>query len=392
MAPEAFRQEKQGRTPAPHGVLPRGRGLDVAALARLFDDATNSYKHLFFRALLDEFREGGFEARVFPLSRLAVGMLAAAWYPCRIHHLLLGVQDKVATALAAVDFVEDGLPPAAKVRQALLAKAPDVGGLIRFVPYRLIAPFFAADLRGVPDHLKNERIRQCADLVFGTIRPLYRFVEGAAIEMHPDWAEYIAANFAIVSGWAERRWIAYLQSRNPLAPSVSEKIAPPVVRASLTFQTSYWKRAIAAMPEPPRCIYSGITLTSDAFALDHFLPWSFVCHDALWNLVPVVPAANSAKGARLPHNQYVAGLVDIQHRGLDAAKTVLTRTDWEMATAPFLGDLRLDPGDLLKSDKLATAYAGTLEPQLAIARAVGFEADWRFPRMTSEAKDHPAEA
>lgn len=33
-------------------ILPVRRGLDVGALARLFDDATNSYKHLFFRALL----------------------------------------------------------------------------------------------------------------------------------------------------------------------------------------------------------------------------------------------------------------------------------------------------------------------------------------------------
>lgn len=69
------------------------RGLDVAALARLFDDATNSYKHLFFRAILDEFRGGGFTNRAFSLARLAAGMLAAAWYPCRVHRLSLGVQD-----------------------------------------------------------------------------------------------------------------------------------------------------------------------------------------------------------------------------------------------------------------------------------------------------------
>ncbi len=209
------------QTPDQQAVLPAAVGLDVGVLARLFDDATNSYKHLFFRALLDEFREGGFENRVFPLSRLAVGMLAAAWYPCRVHRLSLGVQDKVADALSRVDFIEDGLPPAAKVRQALLDKSPTVGDLMRFVPYRLVAPFFAQDLKGIPDHRKNARIRQSADMVFRTVRPLYRFVEDDRIELHPDWAAYIAENFAIVSGWAQRRWIAYLQSRNPLAPAAS---------------------------------------------------------------------------------------------------------------------------------------------------------------------------
>jgi hypothetical protein len=226
-------------TPDQCGVLPAGLGLDVGALARLFDDATNAYKHLLFRALLEEFREGGFQTSIFPLSRLASGMLAAAWYPCRVHRLSLGVQDQVAKVLGAVDFIGEGLPPAAKVRQEMLAKSPDVGDLLRFVPCRLIAPFFAQDLKGVPDHRRNARIRQCADMVFWTVRLLYRFAGVDAIELHPDWAAYIAGNFAIVSGWAERRWIAYLQSRNPLAPAVSEKIAPPASRAPLTFQTSY---------------------------------------------------------------------------------------------------------------------------------------------------------
>ena len=34
--------------------------------------------------------------------------------------------------------------------------------------------------------------------------------------------------------------------------------------------------------------------------------------------------------------------------------------------------------DLLKTNSLAAAYASTLEPQLAIAKAIGFEADWTF--------------
>ena len=230
----------------------------------------------------------------------------------------------------------------------------------------------------MPDHRKNERIRQCADIVFWTVRPLYRFVDDGRIELHPDWAAYLAGNFAIVSGWAERRWIAYLQSRNPLAPAVSEKIAPPAARAPLTFQTWDWRRTIAEMPEPPTCIYSGAHLGPDSFALDHFLPWTFVCHDALWNLVPVLPEANSAKGARLPDPAYVDGLVALQHKGLVASEKRLPSKDWETASAIFLGDLHIASDDLLKADRLAAAYASTLVPQLAIAQAIGFEADWRF--------------
>ena len=91
-------------------------------MSRLIDYATNSYKHLFFTALLEEFRDSEFKSRVFAMSRFAIGMLAAAWYPCRVHRLSLGAQDQVAKALKQVDFIEDGLPPISKVRQALLRR------------------------------------------------------------------------------------------------------------------------------------------------------------------------------------------------------------------------------------------------------------------------------
>lgn len=42
------------------------------------NDATNFCKHLLFRAVLEEFREGAFNDRVFPLPRLAIGILTAA--------------------------------------------------------------------------------------------------------------------------------------------------------------------------------------------------------------------------------------------------------------------------------------------------------------------------
>ena len=68
----------------------------------------------------------------------------------------------------------------------------------------------------------------------------------------------------------------------------------------------------------------------------------------------------------------------LQHLGLVAASRVLSPDGWETASAAFVGDLHVAPHDLLKPDKLAAAYASTLEPQLAIARAIGFEADWKF--------------
>ena len=183
------RPQSEPPTPSGADTLPSARGLHVGALSRLFGDATNSHKHLFFAALLEEFRANAFEKRSFLLSTLAIGILAAAWRPCRVHRLSLGVQNQVAKTLEAIDFNAKAPPQPGSAEGELLAKNSRVQGLTRFVPYRLIAPFFASDLRSVSDYRKNNRIRQCANSAFATMRPLYRFVGNDEIELHPDWAD-----------------------------------------------------------------------------------------------------------------------------------------------------------------------------------------------------------
>lgn len=35
-------------------------------------------------------------------------------------------------------------------------------------------------------------------------------------------------------------------------------------------------------------------------SVDHFIPWSFVLHDQLWNLIPTFKNINSSKSNKLP--------------------------------------------------------------------------------------------
>lgn len=71
-------------------LLPDSRRPDVGALSRLFDDATTSYKHLFFQAILNGYRDRGFAGTRFTFKTLTIGMLEAAWYPSKIFRLTLG--------------------------------------------------------------------------------------------------------------------------------------------------------------------------------------------------------------------------------------------------------------------------------------------------------------
>ena len=48
-----------------------------------------------------------------------------------------------------------------------------------------------------------------------------------------------------------------------------------------------------------RCFHCGKRL-SESIHVDHFIPWSFVMNDELWNLMPMDSSLNSAKSNRLP--------------------------------------------------------------------------------------------
>uniref|UniRef100_UPI0040483A9D HNH endonuclease domain-containing protein n=1 Tax=Mariniflexile sp. TaxID=1979402 RepID=UPI0040483A9D len=52
------------------------------------------------------------------------------------------------------------------------------------------------------------------------------------------------------------------------------------------------------------CIYTGEKLIKGNYAVEHFIPYSFVSHDLIWNLIPADKSFNSSKSNRLPIKRY----------------------------------------------------------------------------------------
>lgn len=142
--------------------LPTSGGVDVGALSRLFADTTNSYKHLFFDALLSAFRDSGFIRLDFTIRELAVGMIAKAWYPIRMFRLTLGPRDQVAAVIAAMPDFNDAVIPQHRLRGAISAAMTDHQSIVRYVQYRILSTFFLEPLRGLADHIKNGIISELA--------------------------------------------------------------------------------------------------------------------------------------------------------------------------------------------------------------------------------------
>ena len=49
-----------------------------------------------------------------------------------------------------------------------------------------------------------------------------------------------------------------------------------------------------------RDVFTDEEIPREKYDVDHFVPWSFVMNDELWNLMPMDPSLNSSKSNRLP--------------------------------------------------------------------------------------------
>jgi len=320
-------------------------------------------------------------------------MLANAWFPYTFFKLSFGTQDKIAQKLDSLDLVIE--QPIIQfrdtdkklLRQAIAAQnlKDIVSYLSRYVPFRLLAPFVEGELKGVNRGRGSELEKAMPEIVdrcFETCKPLYRFdatqqKDCQAIIVHPGWAKYLEQHYAIVRGWAAWEWLNYMQKRNPTTPAIASKLFMPTKRDSLSDQTKYWKSVLTH--QPLNCIYSKRAINPDRFSLDHYLPWSFVAHDQLWNLIPTLPEVNSAKSNHIPSQDYFAQFVELQYQGLTISHAALPKDKWHRQIDNFICDFKLSSSeDLLDLQKLCNLYERELIPQVALAVNNGFSPDWQY--------------
>ena len=281
--------------------LPRSDTLAIDTFSGLFADMSESYKIFWFNGILDGVNKG---QDIQTFEQIINHMVVDAWYMVTEYHLNLGPSDALEKLIHLLQ-QDTGLPSNAKPRDILLALENNNNREIRRmksrltenVPYRLQAPFmkdFSADT-WKETVILNERINRHDSLIYCLSNE--RGLSGT-IEIKPEWMDYLYTNYAIISGWVELKMIQYLQRRNPNVPGLADKIRAPEVR-KLRKAISFWKAVVEVTPI--RNIYTDRIMTTEDLSLDHFVPWSFVAHDELWNLVPTTKAINSSKSNDLPN-------------------------------------------------------------------------------------------
>ncbi len=372
--------------------LPPQPELNIQALERTLElsNLTNSYKLYWFAALLDEINACSAE---ITFRRMAAGMISKCWYSVLQFKLSLGTLDMLHRLVhylhkkynLDIEINETDL-------KTFLLELKDeeyekcIVEFCRYVPYRLLTPFYPDQLHGKPDAQKNRIIEELSCV---NDTALYRIrSRELKIEVNYNWFEYLYCNMSIVTGWYRYRLIEYLQKRNPNTPSVIDKISPPLTR-DLGEAKKFWKTIISAVESPPpgdlgghgignresviaiKDIYTGQPVNESDMSIDHFIPWSFVLHDRLWNLTPVSKSINSRKSDLLPPlERYLDSFINLQYTALTTAINLGYKKN-KLEDYLMLGE-GIDLTANIDKSKFKELITNTITPLHRIAQNQGF--------------------
>lgn len=308
--------------------------LNIDSFIYMLDDTTECYKFYWLDALLKLFSLGKTEI-VF--DDLINQMIADAWYSVVEYHLHLGPKNasgKIMNSLERAviklsqltnipnDADRDTIILAVKENDRELHGEKDQ--LTKNVPYRMLSPFMH-EVKG------NDRIWDQKKRLIAYIEQLnkkecipYQITNGAGLKkrvvINEEWQDFFMDNFVTISGWIEVKKVRYLQGRNPGVPGIIYKLVPENNKQrKLRYVRNLWNTIIET--KPVYDIYSEKLLGLNDFDIDHFVPWSFVANDELWNLLPMDSSLNSSKSNNLPQWKYFELFAKNQYMMYESAKS-----------------------------------------------------------------------
>ncbi len=287
--------------------------LDMRCFARMLESPTQSYKFYWLEAiltLLPNKDELSFQEIIFE-------MFWEAWYTVSQYHLHLGptIEGKSENSIEhAVHIIEQDpdakLPMSREQFMALLEKnwdqiKPDVDGLIKNVPYRLLSSFM--EEIGGDDKIwyQKKRLITYIESLNERVHLPYIIVDGRGsnkkIRITPAWRQVMLDNYLVIKSWIQMKKVRFLQNRNPGVPGIIYKLEDEDNKVrKLGKVRDLWLIYEAVSGKEIYDLYSGEKIIKDKLSIDHFVPWSYITNDELWNLAPMDRGYNSSKGNHLP--------------------------------------------------------------------------------------------
>lgn len=287
--------------------------LNIEGFSYMMKDPSYCYKYYWIEAIVKLIDEGTVKCT---FDTIINEMICNAWYSVREYHIHLSgiqadgqVRDGLERAVLKLSELSNLPANASKVEiinaikayEADLKQAKDQ--LTNMVPYRALSGFFPKEDLTEADWNSARRMtayieRFNRDVEFlpytlGTSSKLKK-----EVFFNPAWIKMIQDNTVSILGWIQYEKIKWLQNNNPEVPGLVYKLSSEEKARKLNSVRKLWE-AIIPLCEV-RDVFTGEVVVSKKYDVDHFIPWSFVMNDELWNLMPMDSSLNSAKSNRLP--------------------------------------------------------------------------------------------
>ena len=287
--------------------------LDIEAFSLMMKDPSYCYKFYWLEAIVTLMSEG---VKDTTMDTIIDEMICHAWYSVREFHIHLSgiqadgrVRDGLERAVLKLTELSD-LPANAsrvEIRNAIAEHNAELKDakeqLTNMVPYRALAGFFAKSKEPVNWNSVRRMTEYIRRIDSTQIRLPYTFGDSSKLkkEVHfnEEWMRMIQDNTVNILGWVQYEKVKWLQNNNPEVPGLIYKLAPMDEKLrKLGKVRKLWEGILDV--SPVQDVFTGQPIVAKQYDVDHFIPWSFVMNDELWNLMPMDSSLNSAKSNKLP--------------------------------------------------------------------------------------------
>lgn len=302
--------------------IPESNRLPINKLAACFNNTSATYKFYWFLSILQSIESG---KEIISKRELFSRMISNAWYTVNYFKISFGKQDLIQTAIHFIN--KNELITIDENAENIFNKLKNtenketIKQLWHFdknVPHWFLSPWFPGKSTEIDSNRIKRIYLESKSFESNSIYGLHQ----DSIEINPEWIYYLTDNIRVLKDFCYWNLVIFLQSKNPNVPDIPNKIIKPPTRNNLTKQRKlFWDIVIDEM-DSVECIYTKRILNKSDYAVEHFIPYSFVSHDLIWNLVPADKSFNSSKSNKLPQlDKYFMPFYTIQKCAFDIIKT-----------------------------------------------------------------------
>jgi len=348
-------------------------------LLSIFNHTTNSYKFYWWLSIIELIKDE--KASELYFDDIVINLISKIWYPVNYFKLSFGKQDQLSKHVLSIKNkfdLNDDIKRKELIkflcnnRNNKLVKNA-INEITKYVPYRFLRSFYSQETRGLKDALVNDKIIMLQDIKHEI--PYVIEVTTKKIIITRQNIDWVLENYLLIYSFTQYELLKYLEKHNSSIPNIISKLNKPENR-KLSLPTKLWSKYISENPNEKDVFENKPFISFNKKSIDHFMPWSFLTHDKIWNLHPIEYTINSSKSNMLPHKNYLKPFLSLQYN----FSRFLLKVDYNKQLEDYylLFNCSKDEFENIRKPLFVEKMEKSYNPKFEIAVNMGYEENWKL--------------